>query len=98
MVMARSVVIMVVLLFAVIQGSKAALCNIDDKGLAACKPSVTQPNPVEPSEECCVALSGADLTCLCSYRDSFMLPALGIDPDLAMGLPAKCNLTPPSTC
>ncbi|XP_050206614.1 putative lipid-transfer protein DIR1 [Mercurialis annua] len=75
------------------------LCNMNDDGVMACKPSVTKPEPVAPpSEACCNALKGADLTCLCSYRNSLMLPALGIDPDLALALPAKCNLTPPANC
>ncbi|XP_057508393.1 putative lipid-transfer protein DIR1 [Actinidia eriantha] len=74
------------------------LCDMDDDGLMACKPAVTKPNPEAPSPPCCEALSGANLTCLCGYRNSFMLPSLGIDPDLAMALPAKCNLTPPPNC
>ncbi|CAI0561240.1 unnamed protein product [Linum tenue] len=63
------------------------------EGLQACKPSVTKPNPVDPPAlACCQALGRADLKCLCSYKNSFVLPSLGIDPDLAMALPQKCNL------
>lgn len=81
------------------QGSKAmTLCNMDEKGLMACKPSVTPPDPVDPTEECCEALRGADLKCLCSYRNSLMLPSIGIDPDLAIALPPKCSLTLPTDC
>lgn len=74
------------------------LCNMNDDGLMECKPSVTKPSPTDPTEKCCEALAGADLTCLCSYRHSFLLPSLGIDPDLAMALPAKCSLNPPDNC
>ncbi|XP_059663681.1 putative lipid-transfer protein DIR1 [Cornus florida] len=95
----RKMMVVVVVLVMVFEGSKAFdLCNMNEDGLMACKPSVTKLNPVTPTPECCQALSGADLTCLCSYRNSFMLPSLGIDPDLVMALPAKCNLTPPTNC
>ncbi|RYR20964.1 hypothetical protein Ahy_B03g066192 [Arachis hypogaea] len=67
-------------------------------GLMACKPSVTQPNPTDPTTECCNAVSNADLQCLCSYKNSVELPFLGIDPDLAISLPAKCNLQTPVGC
>nr|XP_033512731.1 putative lipid-transfer protein DIR1 [Nicotiana tomentosiformis] len=75
-----------------------SLCNMNEDGLTACKPSVIQPNPVAPSASCCEALSGADLQCLCSYRNSLLLPSLGIDPELALALPPKCNLTSPANC
>lgn len=75
-----------------------SLCKMNEDGLVACKPSVTKPNTVDPTPDCCKALSGADLNCLCSYRNSMMLPALGIDPELAMGLPAKCGLPVPAGC
>ncbi|KAK6259699.1 hypothetical protein SCA6_014173 [Theobroma cacao] len=82
-----SMLIMVALMF---EGSRAmTLCDIDDKGLADCKPSVTQPNPVDPSPDCCEALKGADLACLCSYKNSMWLPSFGIDPMLALSLPPK---------
>ncbi|KAK9280724.1 hypothetical protein L1049_003612 [Liquidambar formosana] len=97
--MGKKIVILVVVMVAMLQGSRGlSLCGVNEDGLMACKPSVTKPDPVEPSPECCEAISGADLTCLCSYKNSVMLPALGIDPDLAMELPAKCNLTPPTEC
>ncbi|CAK9140865.1 unnamed protein product [Ilex paraguariensis] len=97
--MGRKAVVLMVFLLAAIGGSKAlSLCNITEEGLMACKPSVTGATPADPTSECCEALAGADLTCLCSYKNSLTLPALGIDPDLAMALPAKCNLTPPSNC
>ncbi|XP_020208084.1 putative lipid-transfer protein DIR1 [Cajanus cajan] len=80
------------------KGSKGLdLCKMNEDGLEACKPAVTQP-PVDPSPECCKALAAADLKCLCSYKNSSELPFLAIDPTLATSLPAKCNLTPPPNC
>lgn len=95
----KLVVILVVAMLVFFEGSKAlSFCNMSGDGLDACKPSVTKPNPSPPTELCCKDLSGADLDCLCSYKTSPELLLLGIDPDLAMGLPAKCGLTPPANC
>ncbi|GLU08043.1 hypothetical protein SLE2022_249720 [Rubroshorea leprosula] len=92
-------IMVLVLVTGMLESSRAlSLCGMDEDGLLACKPSVTKPDPVDPSPECCQALKGADLTCFCSYKNSMTLPALGIDPDLAMALPAKCNLTTPPGC
>ncbi|KAF5470273.1 hypothetical protein F2P56_010797 [Juglans regia] len=98
--MVRKLALVFLMVAVLLEGSRAAvkLCDMDDDGLSACKPSVTQPDPVDPTPGCCQALSGADLKCLCSYKNSMVLPALGIDPDLAMALPAKCSLTPPADC
>ncbi|OWM62748.1 putative lipid-transfer protein DIR1 [Punica granatum] len=104
--MAAKLVVLVVVFVAVAaveatsrgNNNGVSLCKMNEDGLTACKPSVTKPNPVDPTPECCKALSAADLNCLCSYRNSLMLPALGIDPELAMGLPAKCSLPVPSGC
>ncbi|KAM1791479.1 hypothetical protein ACFX12_035442 [Malus domestica] len=96
------VVVLVVALVVLLKGSTvSSLCNMTDEGIADCKPSVTKTNPTPPTPptpECCEALKGADLKCLCGYKNSFLLPSLGIDPALAMALPAKCNLTPPNDC
>ncbi|EYU46116.1 hypothetical protein ABFS82_04G072100 [Erythranthe guttata] len=94
------VAVLVAAMVVFLAGAKAMdLCNVTEDGLTACKPSVVQPNPVEPSPECCDAVvSGADLKCLCSYKNLFMLPSLGIDPDLALALPAKCNIPNPTEC
>ncbi|XP_031475451.1 putative lipid-transfer protein DIR1 [Nymphaea colorata] len=84
-----------------LQTQPSALCNMSQDGLMACKPWVTTGSaalPIDPSAPCCAALAGADLTCLCSYRNSMVLPALGIDPKLAMLLPKKCNILPPPQC
>lgn len=97
--MGKKLLVMVLAMLVLLEGSKALdLCNMSQDGLTACKPAVTQPNPPDPTSDCCKALSGADLTCLCSYKNSPILPSLGIDPGLAMGLPIKCNLKPPSGC
>ncbi|KAJ9169836.1 hypothetical protein P3X46_017985 [Hevea brasiliensis] len=96
----RWVVVMVLVMAAIFEGTRSLnLCDMNDDGILACKPSVSKPNPVDPpTKECCKALKGANLTCLCSYRNSLLLPSLGIDPDLALALPAKCNLTTPAGC
>lgn len=92
----RAPVMVLLVLVVVIGGLQAAeICDMTEDGLMACKPSVTTEKPVDPSPECCKAVSGADKKCLCSYKDSVVLPALGIDPRLALGLPAKCNLPAP---
>ncbi|CAI9107296.1 OLC1v1006621C1 [Oldenlandia corymbosa var. corymbosa] len=95
------VAVAAVVLVAFLGGAMAlSMCNMDEEGLMACKPSVTPPPPapVDPSAACCEALRGADLECLCSYKNSLMLPSLGIDPDLALALPPKCNLQLPQGC
>ncbi|KAI4334797.1 hypothetical protein L6164_013506 [Bauhinia variegata] len=74
------------------------ICNVSVAGLMACKPAVTPPKPAAPSGNCCSALSHADLRCLCSYKNSKLLPSLGIDPNLAMQLPGKCHLPHPANC
>ncbi|KAL6185537.1 hypothetical protein ACLB2K_041669 [Fragaria x ananassa] len=74
------------------------ICNVSVNNLMSCKPAVTKPNPARPTQACCSALSHADLGCLCSYRNSNLLPSLGIDPKLAMQLPGKCKLPHPANC
>ncbi|MBA0603740.1 hypothetical protein Gorai_002041 [Gossypium raimondii] len=92
-------VVLMVMVALMVEGSRAmTLCDMNDEGLEACKPSVRQPNPVDPSPECCKALKGADLPCLCSYKNSVWLGSFGIDPKLALDLPPKCKLQMPSVC
>ncbi|XP_019193273.1 PREDICTED: putative lipid-transfer protein DIR1 [Ipomoea nil] len=74
------------------------ICNMSGKDLMACKPSVTPPKPPPPSPNCCSALGHADMRCLCSFKNSKLLPSLGIDPNLAMQLPEKCKLPHPAHC
>jgi hypothetical protein len=94
-----SLLMVVVMMTSMLKFSNGiSLCNMNEDGLDACKPSVTQPNPAKPSPKCCEALTGADLQCLCSYKNSAQLPFFGIDPTLAASLPKECGLTPPSNC
>ncbi|EEF32699.1 putative lipid-transfer protein DIR1 [Ricinus communis] len=73
-----------------------SVCNVPISGLMACKPAVTPPNPSAPTSACCSALTHADMRCLCSYKNSNVLPSLGIDPNLALQLPPKCKLPRPN--
>lgn len=97
--------LVIVMIFAAISSKSVlqlstaqTICNMPVAGLMACKPSVTPPNPTAPTSDCCSALSHADMKCLCSYKNSKLLPSLGIDPKLAVKLPAKCNLPHPANC
>nr|DAD43504.1 TPA_asm: hypothetical protein HUJ06_001734 [Nelumbo nucifera] len=81
-----------------VMSKEVSLCNMSENDLLACKPAVSKQNPADPSPACCKALSSADLSCLCSYKNSILLPSLGINPDFAMQLPTKCNLNPPAKC
>ncbi|KAG0476799.1 hypothetical protein HPP92_013640 [Vanilla planifolia] len=79
------------------------LCNMTQEGLAACRPAISEPaqkgaSPPGPTDACCAALGNADLACLCGYKNSGLLSYFGIDPDLAMQLPVKCNLPAPAKC
>ncbi|RDY14376.1 putative lipid-transfer protein DIR1, partial [Mucuna pruriens] len=74
------------------------ICNVPVGDLMTCKPAATAPNPPAPTAECCSAISHADLPCLCGYKNSPILPSIGIDPDLAVQLPAKCNIPNPPQC
>ncbi|KAM6580948.1 putative lipid-transfer protein DIR1 [Cannabis sativa] len=78
--------------------SAQTICNVSMNGLMECKPAVTKPNPKSPTSACCSALTHADFKCLCSYKNSQILPSLGIDPVLAMQLPQKCKLPHPPNC
>lgn len=91
-----------VMLAAVEAADSSMICNMNKDGLAACRPAISgsssqKPAP-DPSDACCAALSHADLSCLCNYKNSGLLPYFGINPDLAMQLPAKCNVPAPSKC
>ncbi|XP_020550989.1 putative lipid-transfer protein DIR1 [Sesamum indicum] len=70
----------------------------EGEDLMACKPAVVPPRPPPPSGRCCSALARADIRCLCTYKNSKLLPSLGIDPNLAVQLPDKCKLPHPAHC
>ncbi|KAK4748972.1 hypothetical protein SAY87_026421 [Trapa incisa] len=74
------------------------ICNVLLSCLIACKPVATPPNPPPPTANCCSALSQADMGCLCSYKNSNILPSLEIDPNLAMQIPTKFNLPQSASC
>ena len=97
---ARKLVLVVALLVVVVAevSNAQTICNVSVNNLMTCKPAVTKPNPARPTPTCCSVLSHADLGCLCSYKNSNLLPSLGIDPNLAMQLPAKCKLPHPANC
>ncbi|XP_054796711.1 putative lipid-transfer protein DIR1 [Prosopis cineraria] len=72
------------------------LCNTDTTKLSLCRPAVTGQHPPPPTEACCAVARHADAACLCKYKS--VLPALGIDPQKAIALSAKCGLTTPPQC
>ncbi|XP_056176873.1 putative lipid-transfer protein DIR1 [Syzygium oleosum] len=74
------------------------ICNMTYSELMACKPAATPPNPPPPTSECCAGLSHADLKCFCQYKNSTILPSIGVDPKLAMELPSKCKIPNAPTC
>ncbi|XP_062188685.1 putative lipid-transfer protein DIR1 [Phragmites australis] len=77
-----------------------AVCNMSNEQFMSCQPAAaktTDPAP-RPSDSCCAALAGADLNCLCSYKNSPWMSVYNIDPKRAMELPAKCGLATPANC
>ncbi|XP_047315306.1 putative lipid-transfer protein DIR1 [Impatiens glandulifera] len=82
-----------------IKGEKEFICNTTLPGLLSCKAAATRPPPPPPAPtaNCCKVLSWANLSCLCTYKNSSVLAVIGIDPQLAVNLPGKCNIPHP-TC
>ncbi|XP_062204089.1 putative lipid-transfer protein DIR1 [Phragmites australis] len=77
------------------------ICNLSSNGIRACQPAAAIRNPTNaPSAECCTALAGTDLQCLCRYKGAAAVWAriYGIDINRAMGLPGKCGLALPANC
>ncbi|XP_031473450.1 putative lipid-transfer protein DIR1 [Nymphaea colorata] len=94
-----SLLIMVVALGWLVASTAAfTICSMEAGEFYGCLPAIRGPSPSPPSSDCCNAIKRADLNCLCSYKDSALLPSFGVDPKLAMALPRKCNLVPPPAC
>ncbi|KAE9620400.1 putative bifunctional inhibitor/plant lipid transfer protein/seed storage helical [Lupinus albus] len=94
-------VIVVAIMSMIVSGSTLvngqSFCHMSKAGLKSCLPSVSGENPVPPTPACCSAIANADLHCLCQYKDSTLLKSIyGVDPNLAMALPVKCNVVDPS--
>ncbi|XP_015900796.2 putative lipid-transfer protein DIR1 [Ziziphus jujuba] len=81
-----------ILVMALVANGEQSICNMSKEGFKSCEPSVTGQNPPPPSAACCSALSKADMQCLCLFKNSRLLGLYGIDPNVAMQLPDKCNL------
>ncbi|KAL4185291.1 hypothetical protein AMTRI_Chr10g5160 [Amborella trichopoda] len=96
--MGRLTVIAIVVLVIVEFGNGMEICGMDSGELQQCLPAIRGPSPSAPNPGCCSTIRKADLLCLCSYRDSFLLPTFGVDPKLAMALPRECHLIPPPQC
>ncbi|KAG6582086.1 putative lipid-transfer protein DIR1, partial [Cucurbita argyrosperma subsp. sororia] len=79
-------------------GEAQTICNMSFPDIFSCSSSVMPPNPTPPTTQCCTALLHADLTCLCNYQKTGAFSYLGIDPNLALQLPNKCNIPNPPTC
>ncbi|KAK4748498.1 hypothetical protein SAY87_015084 [Trapa incisa] len=77
---------------------RQTIYNVALLGVIAYKPATTSPNPPPSTASCCSALSQANMRCLCSYKNSNILLYLGIDPNLAMQIPTKCNLPQLTSC
>ncbi|KAK9141088.1 hypothetical protein Scep_010769 [Stephania cephalantha] len=99
------VVVVVVLNFVIdSNGAKATkvddakICNMTVAELMECKPAAVAPNPPPPTQACCSGLSHGDMGCLCSYKNSPLLPSFGINPTLALQIPAKCGLSNKPPC
>ncbi|KAK3124807.1 hypothetical protein QOZ80_7BG0593650 [Eleusine coracana subsp. coracana] len=77
-----------------------AVCNMSNEQFMSCQPAAakTTDPATMPSDACCAALTGADLKCLCEYKNSPWMTVYNIDPIRAMQLPAKCGLATPPNC
>ncbi|XP_066398966.1 putative lipid-transfer protein DIR1 [Miscanthus floridulus] len=87
------------LLVAVLVAAEA-VCDMSNEQFMSCQPAAAKTtNPqAAPSQACCDALAGADLKCLCDYKNSPWMSVYNIDPKRAMELPAKCGLATPPNC
>ncbi|KAF7124545.1 hypothetical protein RHSIM_Rhsim12G0036500 [Rhododendron simsii] len=95
----KKATLVALLLVLVIHSSDAqTICKVTVDGLMSCRSAVTPPKPTPPSAACCKVIKKADLKCLCSYKNSSLLPSLGIDPKLALQLPSKCKISNAPKC
>ncbi|KAI4364518.1 hypothetical protein MLD38_020598 [Melastoma candidum] len=99
---AKAVLPVLAIVVAILVAGSAAqstICNVTVAGLETCLPAVRDPNPQPPTEACCKALKPANFPCFCQYKNNPIVKAMGIDINLAMKLPAKCNIKgAPSHC
>ncbi|KAI4378975.1 hypothetical protein MLD38_016388 [Melastoma candidum] len=72
--------------------AQTTICNVTMAGLETCLPAVRDPNPQPPTAVCCTALKPANFPCFCQYKNNPIVKAMGIDINLAMKLPAECNI------
>ncbi|KAI6693828.1 hypothetical protein NL676_021538 [Syzygium grande] len=73
-------------------------CNMTYTQLMSCKPAATLPNPPSPTSACYMGLLHAGLKCFCQYKNSTILPSIGVDPKLAMEIPSKYKIPHAPTC
>ncbi|GLJ35930.1 hypothetical protein SUGI_0720940 [Cryptomeria japonica] len=92
-------IVLVLASVTVVVRSAFMICDINADDLKPCQSAVTQP-PEKPKDSCCNVLKTANLTCFCEFgrNNPTLLSLMGIDPDLARALPAKCELNGPADC
>ncbi|MED6193305.1 hypothetical protein PIB30_018051 [Stylosanthes scabra] len=92
----KNVMIMVLVMCMVGSMANGQICKMPLSGLSDCKQyaSTNVANPVNPpiNSPCCQAVKGADINCLCGYKNSPYLAIYQIDPVKAMQLPVKCKV------
>ncbi|KAL3814158.1 hypothetical protein ACJIZ3_015426 [Penstemon smallii] len=71
------------------------VCGMSQDDMFQCKPAVATGTlaPPLPSSACCTALTHANLTCFCTFKNNKYLPLFGINATRAMQLPSKCDPT-----
>ncbi|EYU42633.1 hypothetical protein ABFS82_14G112600 [Erythranthe guttata] len=76
------------------------LCGMSQDELFECKPAVAAGSaiPPPPSAACCTALTHANATCFCTFKNNKYLPLFGINSTRAMQLPSKCDPTQIAHC
>ncbi|WVZ62727.1 hypothetical protein U9M48_012437 [Paspalum notatum var. saurae] len=97
---AGGLLVVFLLLLAAAAPAAEAVCNMSNEQFMSCQPAAAKTTgpAADPTAACCDALRGADLTCLCRYKDSPWMGVYNIDPQRAMELPTKCGLAMPPNC